>query len=323
MVQKTMSDFFSKKESTRKVENENIGRKRSLVGSKDKENDQNAIVQSFNSKALKDTQNDSVYVNGTDKGTDGKATYVDVSKRVRIAADLSVSVDTDSLEAAMGDSWLRVLSDEFEKQYFKRLKAFLATEAAAKKKVYPPPEFIYEWTRICTFDDVKVVILGQDPYHRKGQAHGLSFSVVPGIATPPSLVNIYKELTADIAGFKRPSHGYLVEWAKQGVLLLNACLTVREGEANAHANKGWENFTDAVIKQINVKKSNVVFLLWGAYAQKKGAMIDKKKHCIVKTVHPSPLSAHRGFLGSKCFSKCNEYLSDNSITPIDWTAVCE
>eukprot|EP00123_Amoebidium_parasiticum_P019970 comp39527_c0_seq1/m.47388 comp39527_c0_seq1/g.47388 ORF comp39527_c0_seq1/g.47388 comp39527_c0_seq1/m.47388 type:complete len:354 (-) comp39527_c0_seq1:27-1088(-) len=225
------------------------------------------------------------------------------------------------LEAAMGPSWLVALSGEFEKPYFNKLKEFLADEKKKGAVVYPPEDKIYEWSRLCSFDDVKVVIIGQDPYHGPGQAHGLCFSVLPGVRIPPSLLNMYKELTEDIPGFKNPGHGHLIGWAKQGVLLLNACLTVRKGEANSHSNKGWEQFTDAVIEALNKKHSGLVFILWGSYAQKKGSKIDKKKHLVIQGVHPSPLSAMRGFFGSKHFSKTNEYLKSTGKTPINWQDV--
>ena len=165
---------------------------------------------------------------------------------------------------------------------------------------------------------MKVVILGQDPYHRPNQAHGLSFSVKPTIVPPPSLINIYKELATDIEGFVIPKHGYLVDWAKQGVLLLNTVLTVEEGKANSHANWGWETFTDKVIAKLNAHRENIVFLLWGSHAQKKGAFIDRNKHCVLTAPHPSPLAAHRGFFGCHHFSKANEYLKAHGMAEINW-----
>lgn len=216
-----------------------------------------------------------------------------------------------------GESWRNALAAEFGKEYFTKLCNFVKEERS-RKTVYPPEKDVFTWTLQCNIKQVKVVIIGQDPYHGPRQAHGLCFSVPPGVAIPPSLVNIYKELTNDIEDFQAPKHGYLMGWAKQGVLLLNACLTVVASQANSHKDKGWEKFTDAVIRWINSNLSSVVFLLWGSYAQKKGSFIDKKKHCVLKAVHPSPLSAHRGFLGCKHFSQANEYLKKNGKKPIDW-----
>ncbi len=213
-------------------------------------------------------------------------------------------------------SWAEVLNQEFKKDYFTKLKEFLLEEKK-KHTIYPPGSLIFNAFNTTPFTEVKVVILGQDPYHGPGQAHGLCFSVPDGIALPPSLKNIYKELSSDL-GVEIPKMGNLTNWAKQGVLLINATLTVRKGQAGSHQKKGWETFTDAVIKQISDKKNNVVFILWGNYAQSKEKLIDTSKHFIVKSVHPSPLSASRGFFGSKPFSKTNEYLKSKGINPIDW-----
>eukprot|EP00128_Syssomonas_multiformis_P017152 Colp12_sorted_trinity150504_noHs@11554 len=223
-----------------------------------------------------------------------------------------------SLEKHMGGTWYRALKAEFSKEYFIQLRQFLASERRTKQTVYPADDEVYSWSRFCAIDDVKVVIIGQDPYHGPGQAHGLCFSVKPGVPPPPSLVNIYKELTTDIEGFKTPSHGFLKGWAEQGVLLLNACLTVRKANANSHAGHGWEKFTDAVIEYLNKHKKGLVFVLWGKYAQKKGERIDKKKHCVIMSAHPSPLSARNGFFGSRCFSKANKYLEEQNKKAIDW-----
>lgn len=226
------------------------------------------------------------------------------------------------LDRRIGPSWFKALKKEFDKPYFKRLSDFVTSERM-KHTVYPPTEHVWTWTRQSSIDSVKVVILGQDPYHNPGQAHGLCFSVPVGVPPPPSLINMYKELETDIAGFKKPNHGYLVGWARQGVLLLNAVLTVRKNSANSHKEQGWEELTTAVIKHINDNNKGVVFLLWGAYAQKKADFVDKKKHHVLKTVHPSPLSASRGFFGSKHFSKCNEYLESENKRPVDWSRLPE
>ncbi|ESO98397.1 hypothetical protein LOTGIDRAFT_114279 [Lottia gigantea] len=229
-----------------------------------------------------------------------------------------LSQESTELKDLMGKSWYKALEHEFTKSYFTQLCKFVENERS-KGTVYPPPHQVYSWTNFSPIEEVKVVILGQDPYHGPKQAHGLCFSVQEGVKSPPSLVNMYKELANDIPGFKIPTHGTLNGWAEQGVLLLNACLTVRASQANSHAGKGWEKLTDAVIAWINKNTTGVVFMLWGAYAQKKGAHINAKNHCILKSVHPSPLSAHRGFLGCQHFSKCNDYLKQHNKTPIDWT----
>jgi len=222
------------------------------------------------------------------------------------------------LNPDIGVSWLSALEPEFSKPYFGKLSEFVVRERSGST-VYPTEKDVWSWTMRTNIADIRVVILGQDPYHGPGQAHGLCFSVLPGVAIPPSLLNMYKELESDIAGFTRPKHGYLAGWADQGVLLLNACLTVRRGQANSHKEKGWEKVTDAVIRWLSNNTSGLVFLLWGASAQKKAAQVDSKKHHLLKAVHPSPLSAHRGFLGCKHFSKCNEILQEEGKRPIDWS----
>jgi len=215
------------------------------------------------------------------------------------------------------ESWHAVLNNEFEKDYFKLLNAFLMEEKKVHD-VYPPESLIFNAFDSTPFNNVKVVILGQDPYHGLDQAHGLCFSVPQDIKQPPSLVNIFKEINADL-GLPRPAHGNLSAWAKQGVLLLNATLTVRAHTAGSHQKKGWETFTDAAIKAVSKNLSGVVFLLWGNYAQAKSALIDTSKHHILKSVHPSPLSASRGFFGCKHFSKTNELLVGAGKMPIDWS----
>ncbi len=214
------------------------------------------------------------------------------------------------------DSWKQLLIDEFRSDYFKKLKDFLIEEKS-KYKIYPPGGYIFEAFNRTPFNKLKAVILGQDPYHGKGQAHGLCFSVQRGIKPPPSLINIFKELKDDV-GIEMPSHGCLENWADQGVLLLNATLTVRAGMAGSHQNKGWENFTDAVISSISGNKTNIVFILWGRYAQNKERLINGNTHYILKSAHPSPFSAYNGFFGCKHFSKTNEFLKQKGITEIDW-----
>jgi uracil-DNA glycosylase len=215
-------------------------------------------------------------------------------------------------------SWLEVLHEEFDKNYMVNLREFLKQEKVAGHKIYPKGSDIFNAFKMTPLDQLKVVIIGQDPYHGVNQAHGLSFSVQKGITPPPSLKNIYKELVTDIPGFVIPGHGDLTEWAQQGVLLLNATLTVRDSTPASHQKKGWEEFTDTVIKTISDQKEGVVFILWGAYAQAKAELIDQKKHFIIKSPHPSPFSADRGFFGSKPFSKTNAILVKEGKTPIDW-----
>jgi len=214
-------------------------------------------------------------------------------------------------------SWKEMLIEEFNQPYFLSLKEFLVEE---KKKytVYPPGKFIFNAFNLTPFDDVRVVILGQDPYHGSGQAHGLCFSVPDGVPPPPSLVNIFKEIKSDL-GIRAPQHGNLEKWAQQGVLLINATLTVRANQAGSHQNKGWEKFTDRVIQDLSDKKDNLVFLLWGNYALAKAAIIDGSKHHILKAPHPSPLSASRGFFGCRHFSRTNEILRQNGLKEIDWS----
>ncbi|GIY75527.1 uracil-DNA glycosylase [Caerostris extrusa] len=230
---------------------------------------------------------------------------------------IALSKKSPALFPNIGLTWFRALEKEFQKDYFKKLGDFLLREQNSHT-IYPPRQNIYSWTTTAEINDVKVVILGQDPYHGLNQAHGLAFSVRKGIPIPKSLVNIFKELRTDIPGFKIPSHGCLYGWATQGVLLLNTSLTVRAHCANSHQNKGWECFTDAVIEWINTNLSGVVFLLWGGDAKKKSALIDKKKHLILTAAHPSPLSAHRGFFGCGHFSKTNDYLQKCNKTSINW-----
>ncbi|NHB98059.1 uracil-DNA glycosylase [Photorhabdus stackebrandtii] len=216
-------------------------------------------------------------------------------------------------------TWHDVIGNEKKQPYFLDTLAYVAKERQAGKTIYPPQQDVFNAFRYTELADIKVVILGQDPYHGPNQAHGLSFSVQPGIPAPPSLVNMYKELVSDIPGFQYPNHGCLISWAKQGVLLLNTVLTVERGNAHSHANLGWETFTDKVIAAINEHRSGVVFLLWGSHAQKKGNFIDANKHHVLKAPHPSPLSAHRGFFGCKHFSKANELLEKQGMVPINWT----
>jgi len=213
-------------------------------------------------------------------------------------------------------SWKELLLDEFKSEYFIKLKEFLINEKQ-KYKIFPPGNLIFNAFNLTPFDKVKVVILGQDPYHGFGQAHGLCFSVPDGIIIPPSLVNIFKEIENSL-GIKMPQNGNLEKWAIQGVLLLNATLTVRANKAGSHQNKGWEIFTDAVIKKLSENKKNLVFMLWGNYAQAKEKIIDSQKHIILKAPHPSPLSAHRGFIGCNHFLLANQFLNKNNIEPINW-----
>lgn len=222
------------------------------------------------------------------------------------------------MEVNIHSSWKAVLQQEFEKEYFSEIKQQLLEEHKAGKSIYPAGKHIFNAYDSAPLDKVKVVIIGQDPYHGPGQAHGLSFSVLPGVKTPPSLKNIYKELVNDIPGFKTPDHGHLQSWANQGVLLLNAILTVRAKEPASHRKLGWEQFTDATISAISENRENIVFLLWGNFAQKKSNLIDESKHLILKAAHPSPFSAYNGFFGCKHFSKANKHLEKLDSAPINW-----
>jgi len=213
-------------------------------------------------------------------------------------------------------SWSQVIAEEFNQPYFGKLQEFLQAERQSHI-IFPPEEYVFSAFELTPYDQVNVLLLGQDPYHDHNQAHGLCFSVQPDIKPPRSLVNIFKEMQADI-GVNIPNHGHLISWAKQGVLMLNAVLTVRAHEANSHKNKGWEKFTDAVIKKVNQKRSPVIFVLWGGYAQKKLKLIDTQRHTVIQSAHPSPLSAHNGFFGSKPFSAINNALKSFGHPEIDW-----
>jgi len=225
-----------------------------------------------------------------------------------------VSEDRIKLEP----SWKSRVGDYLQREDMQQLSAFLRARRQDGAHIFPPPPRIFAALDATPFDQVKVVVLGQDPYHGAGQAHGLSFSVPPGVPVPPSLDNIFKELKRDL-GIARPGHGCLLSWARQGVLLLNAVLTVEEGRAGAHANKGWEGFTDHVVDVLNREREGLVFLLWGSYAQAKGKRIDTARHRVLRAPHPSPLSAHRGFIGCGHFSAANEYLARRGLPPIDWS----
>jgi uracil-DNA glycosylase len=220
------------------------------------------------------------------------------------------------MDVKIESGWKNRLRSEFEKEYFVRLASFIKEEYR-NSKIFPPGALIFNAFDVCPFEKVKAVIIGQDPYHGPGQAHGLCFSVKDGVEFPPSLINIFKEIESDM-GIPQPSSGDLTRWARQGVLLLNATLTVRAHQAGSHQKKGWEEFTDYVIKILNSEKKNIVFFLWGSYAQKKGESIDRSRHLVLESVHPSPLSASKGFFGNRHFSRCNDYLVSNGIEPIDW-----
>lgn len=221
------------------------------------------------------------------------------------------------MEVKIEPGWKKVLDSEFRTEYFKQLSNFVKNEYKSKT-IYPPPGFIFKAFWLTPFDQVKVVIIGQDPYHGPKQANGLCFAVNSGISLPPSVQNIYKEIESDLRHKSKYPDGDLEEWAKQGVLLLNATLTVEANKAGSHQNKGWENLTDAVIRLLSEKKDNLVFILWGNYAKKKGVVIDRQKHLVIESPHPSPFAARTGFFGSKPFSKCNEYLIRSGKNPIEW-----
>ncbi|GAB2696582.1 uracil-DNA glycosylase [Aliiglaciecola aliphaticivorans] len=215
-------------------------------------------------------------------------------------------------------TWKEIIEAEKKQPYFQNIEQFIASERGAGKIIYPPDEFVFNAFKMTPFTDVKVVVLGQDPYHGPGQAHGLSFSVESTVKIPPSLRNIFKELAEDIEGFTIPAHGNLTQWAKQDVLLLNTVLTVEQGKAHSHAKIGWEIFSDNVISQLNQHRQGLVFLLWGSHSQKKGQLVDQNRHHILRAPHPSPLSAHRGFLGCKHFSQTNKILTSQRQSPINW-----
>ena len=225
---------------------------------------------------------------------------------------------SDDSRIKLDPSWKQHLGDYLQREDMAALSAFLRQRKAQGARIYPPGPEIFAAFDATPFDAVKVVILGQDPYHGPGQAHGLCFSVRPGVPVPPSLDNIFKEIHADL-GLPRPDHGCLLPWAQRGVLLLNAVLTVEDGRAGAHQGKGWEGFTDHVVDVLNREREGLVFLLWGSYAQAKGKVIDTRRHRVLKAPHPSPLSAHRGFMGCRHFSAANDYLTRNGQTPIDWS----
>ena len=220
------------------------------------------------------------------------------------------------MDVKIESGWKEKLREEFDKEYFINLSEFVKKEYLTTR-IFPPGSLIFNAFNLCAFDKVKAVIIGQDPYHGPGQAHGLCFSVREGIDYPPSLINIFKEIESDL-GYKTLPTGNLERWAAQGVLLLNATLTVRAHLAGSHQRKGWEEFTDSVIRILNREKNNLVFFLWGAYAQKKGESIDRARHLVLESVHPSPLSATRGFFGNRHFSRCNAYLAEHGVDPIDW-----
>ena len=220
-------------------------------------------------------------------------------------------------EIQLGDSWKSRLEPEFKEPYMNELREFLLSRKKAGTIIYPPGRQIFNALNSTPFEQVKVVILGQDPYHGPAQAHGLCFSVRLGVPTPPSLLNIFKELESDLE-IPVPDHGNLTSWAGQGVLLLNSVLTVERGNAGAHQGKGWERFTDQIVRLLDAEREGLVFLLWGAYALKKGAVIDRERHCVLSAPHPSPLSAHRGYFGCKHFSKANDYLQNRGLEPINW-----
>lgn len=220
------------------------------------------------------------------------------------------------MDVKIEESWKKHIGAEFDKSYFVQLTNFVRKEYQTYT-IYPPGKLIFNAFNLCPFDKVKVVIIGQDPYHEPGQAQGLCFSVNKGIPFPPSLVNIFKEIKNDL-GKEMPQDGDLTRWTKQGVLLLNATLTVRAHQAGSHQNKGWEEFTDAAIKALNEEREHLVFILWGGYARRKGAIIDRSRHLVLESAHPSPLSAYHGFFGNKHFSRTNDYLTEHGETPIDW-----
>ncbi|CAN9513234.1 unnamed protein product [Ophioblennius macclurei] len=294
--QKTISSFFSP-----------VSKKRSLDETKEGDND---------TKKQKSNEGDPEPCSPS-KSPLSPEQLERIARNKRAALEKLASAQTPP---GFGETWRECLSAEFGKGYFKQLMSFVGEERK-RHTVYPPADQVFTWTQMCDVRDVKVVILGQDPYHGPNQAHGLCFSVKRPVPPPPSLENMYKELSSDIEGFQHPGHGDLSGWAKQGVLLLNAVLTVRAHQANSHKDKGWETFTDAVVQWLSKNQEGLVFMLWGSYAQKKGAAINRKRHHVLQAVHPSPLSAHRGFFGCRHFSKANELLQKSGKSPVDWKAL--
>ena len=220
-------------------------------------------------------------------------------------------------------SWLRLVGDQFERSYMRKLSEFLRQQKSSGKRIYPPGKDIFAAFNATPVDQVKVVIIGQDPYHGAGQAHGLCFSVKPGVQLPPSLQNIFKEIAQDVGMQQAPADGSLIHWAEQGVLLLNSVLTVEHSRAGSHQGQGWEQFTDCVVERLSQEREGLVFMLWGSYAQKKGAVVDPQRHCVLSAPHPSPLSAHRGFFGCKHFSAANQYLESLGKSPVQWSLSAE
>lgn len=292
--------------------------------SEDKGEDKNA--PNIKKQEAGDSKSDEDAPTTTNISTPAKKEIVSPFTQASPLMDLNVLIKKKissgayALHENFGHSWFRALQGEFDKPYFKKLSEFVKSQRDSKT-VFPPPDKVFTWTHFHPIRETRVVIIGQDPYHGPGQAHGLSFSVQKGVAIPKSLQNIYKELQSDIEDFKHPGHGELTGWSRQGVLMLNACLTVNKGEPNSHQGKGWENFTDAVISWIskNVNK-NIVFILWGKFAQKKSSLIEKR-HKILTSAHPSPFSADSGFFGCKHFSQTNAYLRSQKLKEIDWKAL--
>ncbi|KAF9985864.1 hypothetical protein BGZ65_009596 [Modicella reniformis] len=263
-------------------------------------------------------------VESTTQGTDSTTSVVlkarpDILKGLSDEKKELLQLEQDTMDA----TWLRALQSEFTKPYFIEVKKFLKQEEVNGQKIFPPKPDIYSWSRFTPLPTVRVVILGQDPYHGDNQAHGLCFSVKKPVRPPPSLHNMFKLLATDIPGFKTPDHGYLESWARQGVLMVNSAMTVHAHQANSHKGKGWEKLLDAVVKTISDQRRNVVFLLWGKDAQSRGTLVDKKKHLVLQSVHPSPLSVHRGFFDCQHFSKANKYLKDNGQQVINWNSLIE
>lgn len=335
MPQPSITSFFKPKkpivDNDDKLEiEENNSAKRPSPDDGDEVNPKRKAVPSplgTPSRGENKNNSDDVKPNGSANTTPSKTKLSQETKLVasplidiNVVIRKKISNGAYALHENIGLSWFRALQTEFDKPYFKKLSAFVKGERSAKT-VFPPENQVYSWTHHHAIKDTRVVILGQDPYHGPGQAHGLSFSVQKGIRHPPSLINIFKELENDIPGFKTPRDGDLTGWAKQGVLMLNTCLTVNQGQPNSHQNKGWEPFTDAVITWIGKNLAHeVVFLLWGAPAQKKKNMIDKR-HKVLASAHPSPLSAHRGFFGCAHFSQTNTFLKSQGLTEINWAAL--
>lgn len=324
MVNKSILDYMPKRRTTNKRTHEQVDDDDTSTQTQIQQDPSNKSDESTDELPSKRVKTDAPD-DGVQTPTAGTSTTTSAIAPVPATTENTEEeqpITFENFESLLDPSWRSAIGSEFKKPYFLSLKKFLIEEVKQGRTIFPPVKDVFNAFRLCKYDTVKVVLIGQDPYIQKGQAHGLCFSVISeNVARPPSLKNIFTEMKSDISGFNPPKHSNLTKWAEQGVLLLNAVLTVREGDSNSHAKKGWETFTDAVIEHLNRNKKGLIFLLWGKPAQDKGKQIDTKKHHVLKAAHPSPLSASKGFFGCKHFSKCNEFLPVDQ--QINWKKICE